>query len=414
LLSLSITSTISLYNYYTSPVYARDNYRGIVNFIKAVGGPDDAIILHAEGQQDVFDYYYQQYPPAPMPVYPLPRQRPLDKTDTLNELQAIAAAADNVYGVYWATQQADPTGIIENWLDTNVYKATDQWYGNVRLVSYAAPHTDVKEGLTPVYYQMGEHIHLTGYALTSPQTAPGEILQLDLQWQTTEPLTDSYTVFIQILDTANHLVGQKDARPLTPGTDWSVNEPVADAHGIFIEPGTLPSQYQLIVGLYNSTTGQRLPVRESGNDYIELTEVEIVRSDKPLPREAYNVQIPLDTALGDIVLVGYDIYKLGHRSTPNTPLHPNDPVHLVLYWQANQPSGEPPTQINVQIVTHGGVQTPLSFAIPLEKVNGESYEEIVRTQVDFFLGELEPGKYRLVFSLDDETEPVESQPFTVE
>jgi hypothetical protein len=29
--------------------------------------------------------------------------------------------------------------VIENWLNTELYKATDRWFGNVRLVSYATP-----------------------------------------------------------------------------------------------------------------------------------------------------------------------------------------------------------------------------------------------------------------------------------
>jgi len=417
LLSLSIASAISLFNYYTNPVYARDDYRGIVNFIKAVGNPDDAIILYAEGQQDVFNYYYRQEPPVSIPVYPLPRRRPLDETATLAELQTIADTANNIYGVYWATQQADPAGLIEDWLDNNLYKATDQWYGNVRLVSYAAPQNNIGQNLTPVDFQLDEHIRLTGYALGSPQTTPGDILQLALQWETAEPLANNYTVFAQILDTANHLVGQRDAPPLTPATDWPVGKSLADAHGIFIEPGTPPGHYRLIVGLYNSATGQRLPVGESGKDYIELAEVDIVRPNKPLPREAFNIQVSLDDTLGDITLVGYDLYKLGYRSTPNTPLHPDDPVHLDLYWQVNQPPAEPPNQINLQIVTGSGSQTPLSFTIPLagvDTIGGWSNKEIVRAQIDFFLSALEPGKYRLAFSLDNAVQPVLSQPFSVE
>jgi hypothetical protein len=200
---------------------------------------------------------------------------------------------------------------------------------------------------------------------------------------------------------------------LIPSTDWPVNAPVADAHGIFIEPGTPPGQYRLIVGLYNSETGQRLPVGESRDDTIELAEINIVSPSKPLPREAYHIQIPLDTALGNITLVGYDLYKLGHRSTPNTPLHPGDPVHLVLYWRA----GEPPNRVNVQVVTNSGTPTPLSFAIPLAGVNAfESWsnEEIIRTQVDLFLSGLEPGNYRLAFSLDNALQPVMSSPFSIE
>ena len=304
LLAISITSVISLYCYYTNAGYARDNYRGLVSYIKAIGKPEDAIILHAEGQQDVFNYYYERAPLLSTPAYPLPRQRPLDESATLEELQTIANKADKIYAVYWATHQADPTGLIEGWLDTHLYKAVDQWYGNVRLVSYASPQTHQEENIVPVDYQLGRHIRLTGYALSSTQLEPGDILQLALEWETDTVLPEGYTVFVQVIDQANHLVGQRDASPLTPALDWPVDEPVSDAHGIFIEPGTPPGKHRLIVGLYNSETGQRLPIiggesliEDQPGDSIEIAEVEIIQRVIPLPLEAFNIQVPLNTPM---------------------------------------------------------------------------------------------------------------------
>jgi uncharacterized membrane protein len=428
LVTLSTTSAISLYHYYTNPAYARDDYRSIVNFIKAVGDPTDAVILNAEGQQDVFDYYFERDPVTSMPVYPLPRQRPLNETATLDELQTIAPKADGIYAVYWATQQADPNGLIEGWLDTHLYKATDQWYGNVRLVSYASPQTSMQDHPISVDYQLGAHIRLTGYALSAPQIMPGDILQLALTWETDNPLpAEDYTVFVQVLDATNHLVGQRDAPPLTPTSAWPVNEPVPDAHGIFIEPGTPPGKHRLILGLYNRETGQRLPVSEGPEgqtkDFIELTEVGIIRPAAPLPLEAFKIQVPLNISMGEVPLLGYDLYKLGHRSTPNTPLHPGDPVHLVAYWMSSQPGQGLVDQLSVQVVTNRGEATPLSFTYPVAGVDYPMEEwlsgEIIRAQYDFFLSNLEPGIYRLRLSLETDgstnrSTVVTSKPFRVE
>jgi mannosyltransferase len=412
LIGLSFTSIVSLYHYYTNPAYARDDYRAIVHFIKAVGGPEDAIILNAEGQQDIFNYYFEQEPPVNISIHPLPRQRPLNETATREEMHSIANTAATVYGVYWATRQADPSGLIETWLDTHLYKATDQWYGNVRLVSYAAPQTN--NNLTPVDVYLGDSIRLTGYGLASPQIAPGDILQLALQWQTTETLSDNYTVFIQVLDPANHLAGQRDASPLTATANWPVNQPINDAHGVFIEPGTPPGRYRLIVGLYHRQTGQRLPVAgENGKDFVELAPIEIIRPAAPLPREAFDIQVPLDAPLGDITIVGYDLYKLGQQDALYTLLHPGDPVHLTLYWS---PIETIPPQLTVQVVDNAGNPTPLTFTIPLEEnksFEGWSNGEIIRTQADFFLANLPPGSYRLAFNTEFAAGPVFSQTFVV-
>ncbi len=404
-------SIISLYHYYTDPRYARDNYRAIANFIQAVGGPADAVILNAEGQQDVFNYYYERTSAPEAPVFPLPRQRPLDEGATVAELAQIEARGGNVYAVYWATQQADPNGLIEGWLNSHLYKATDQWYGNVRLVSYATPISNSKLAFTPLEYQLGQQIRLTGYALSTSKIAPGDILQIALTWATGSPLPENYTVFVQLLDPANHLVGQRDAQPLLPTTAWPPGEPVIDRHGVFIEPGTPPGRHRLIVGLYQSETGQRLPVfsgdttgGESTGDFIELAEVAVVPPATPLPPEAFRVQTWLNTPLlEELTLLGYDLSKLGHRSDPETPLRPGDPLHLVAYWQVNRPISRLEDELGIQVIRASDNEALLSFSRPAA---GTAYPikswqpgEIVRAQYDLGLNDLGPGVYRLALTL---------------
>ena len=408
LMVLSAGSAVSLYHYYGNPAYARDNYRGIAHFIKALAGPADVVILNAEGQQDVFNYYYER-DLAAAPVYALPRQRPLDETATLAELQEITQQAGKIYAVYWATDQADPGGLIEGWLNDHLFKATDQWYGNVRLVSYAGPPDSVIHP-TPTTYRLGEPIRLTSYSLSTSQITPGDILTLSLSWQTDAPLAENYIVFAQLLDPANHLVGQRDAPPRLATSAWPVGQTVADGHGIFVEPGTPPGPHRLIVGLYDSATGQRLPVtagaesnEEQARDFIELSQVEIVRPTPTLPLDAFNIQAPLNIQMLDVVLLGYDLYKAGHRSTPAEPLHPGDPLHLVAYWTPRRPVQWLEDQLFIQVVTAGGRASPLFVT---RHPSGADYSikawqpgEIVRAQYDLFLTGIEPGTYRLALTL---------------
>ena len=417
-----LPSALSLYVYYTDPAYARDNYRGIAHFIKAVGGPEDAIILNAEGQQDVFTYYYEQDLPLEAPLYPLPRQRPLDEAATLAELQTIAERSERIYAVYWATQQADPTGLIETWLDQHLFKATDQWYGNVRLVSYGGWRGQADLTLRAVDYRLGENIRLVGYGLSNHQPRPADILQLALAWQAEAPLAANYTVFMQLLDPANHVVAQRDAQPSLPTSAWPVGERVDETYGLFIEPGTPPGLHRLIVGLYDNETGQRLPLAgaDSPTNFIHLADLEIVLPAVLLPVEAFNIQTRLNVAMGEVTLLGYDLYKAGHRSDPESPLQPGDPLHLTLYWQAVRPVLGLEDQLFIQLVE--GSQPALSMT---RKPAGTDYPinqwapgEIVRGQYDFFLSEIRPGTYRLAFTLISKLSGQRivalSQPFRVE
>ncbi|RME78262.1 MAG: hypothetical protein D6784_02655 [Chloroflexi bacterium] len=406
LAALAGGSALALYHYYTNPAFARDDYRGIVAFIKAVSGPDDAVILNAEGQQDVFGYYYRQPPPAAAKVYPLPRRRPLDQTATVQELAQIAARHRNVYAVYWAQHQADPQGLIEGWLNQNLYKATDRWYGNVRLVSYAGRQVEMNRRRQAVNVRLGEHIRLVEVALSGEQVVAGDILQVELTWQTDAALSEPYTVFVQALDGAGHLAGQRDASPATPTTDWTPAAAVVDRHGLFIEPGTPPGRYRLIAGLYHSATGQRLPQAGSRQDFVELGEIEVVRPEKPFPPEALRLQVRSRTPVGGATLLGYDLYKPGYRSTPETPLYPGDPLHVTLYWQAGETAASMSDQMVMAVETIWGQETGLRLTAPPAGVDYPPRQwqagEVVRAQFDLWLTGLAPGVYRLRFTWPDE------------
>ena len=144
-------SGAALARYYTDPVLTRDDYRSIAQFVVATAHPNDAIVLIAPGQAEVFDYYYK----GNLPVYALPRQRPLDPQATLAELEKIRQY-DKIYVVYWGADEADPQGVIPNWMDSRGYKTLDQWYGNVRLAVYVMPeHSPPEEVVDDLNLRFG-------------------------------------------------------------------------------------------------------------------------------------------------------------------------------------------------------------------------------------------------------------------
>ena len=128
------TSGGALARYWNEPSAARDDYRGISQFIVATAQANDAIVLDAPGQSEVFDYYYN----GDVPVFALPQQRPLDPAKTQADLELLLEH-EKIYALYWATDEADPKGVIESSLDQKGYKTLDQWHGNVRLAVYVMP-----------------------------------------------------------------------------------------------------------------------------------------------------------------------------------------------------------------------------------------------------------------------------------
>jgi mannosyltransferase len=384
--------------YYTDPAVARDDYRGMARTLEAVAGPEDAILLDAAGQQEVFGYYYH----GTAAVYPLPRQRPLDRQATVAELKTILARSRRIYALYWATDESDPAGVIEGWLNEHAFKATDVWVGNVRLVSYAVP---LPAGdLLPADIHLGEHITLTGYRLLPERTTPGEVVQIQLRWTTDAPLAARYVAFVQALDAANHLAGQRDAEPATPSTAWTPGQPVLDRHGLLIEPGTPPGEYHIIAGLYDAASGQRLPA--PAGDFVELGTLSVERPAVPPPVAALGFDHPAGADLGPLRLLGYDRYKLGHSYDPETPLHAGDPLHVVLYWQA-QSHPQADFQVALRLAPAANTAAPVAEAtFPAAGVDYPTTRwepgEMVRAQFDLFLpGNAAPGNYRASLRLVD-------------
>ena len=336
-LALALPAIPSLNHYYHDPAVARDDYRGIAAYLKAVAGPDDAIILVAPGQIDAFS----EYDHGPAPVYPLPETRPMDKARTQAQLDAILARAHRIFAIYWATEQADPDGFIERYLGQHAFKAWDAWVGRLRFVAYsAALPPELIPFDQPVHF--GENILLEAAGYSSDSLQPGDIAQVRLAWLATAPLETRYKITLQLLDPANQVVAQVDSEPnggARPTTSWRPGETVEDGYGLAIPLATPPGGYPLILAVYDAATGARLPVSGEGaqGNYLLLGDVTIVPPAEAPPLAILSIRYPADEVRGPFRFLGHDRYKQGFAHAPDTPLQPGDILHLTTFWQALEP-----------------------------------------------------------------------------
>ena len=132
---------------------------------------------------------------------------------------------------------------------------------------WLVPHrTDIMVGTT---------FELKGYRLRSETNR--RTISVSLYWQATEVPNLDYSVFVHLIDESEQLVSQKDHAPGEdrgyPPTSWSRGDIVEDKHIIDIPPEVGPGTYRLRVGVYDWTTGRRLPVLSEGEpmgDFIIL------------------------------------------------------------------------------------------------------------------------------------------------
>jgi mannosyltransferase len=256
---------------YTDPAYQRADYRGIVRDIDAALEPGDAIVLDAPNQQEVFNYYYR----GDAPVYALPPGLGGDDEATRAAVRDLIDAHERVFVVFWGEAERDPNRVVETTLDALAFEVGDQWYGDVRLARYVMP--GALEAPVEADVRFGEHITLERYALSSETVAPGDVLQVQLQWRADEIIMTRYKVFVQLLDEDGVLVAQRDSEPgggLALTTTWGPGELVVDNHGLRLPDDLPPAHYLLIMGLYDiNQPAARLAVEDG--DFLRLASITV-------------------------------------------------------------------------------------------------------------------------------------------
>ena len=386
----------ALHDYYVNPSCARDDYRGVAQYVASVARPDDAVLLNAPGQSEVWDYYDR----SGLAVYPLPRQRPPDPAATVAELEEIAARHGTLYALFWATDESDPARIVETWLDQQAFKASDVWQGNVRFVTYAFSRSAAEPALAVAPNgQFGEHIWLREVAVLNDHAVPGDIVQVSLVWEAAPPVERRYKVTLQLLDERNQVVAQRDGEPVgesRPTDGWQAGERIHDGHGLLIPLGTPPGNYRLIVGLYDREDGQRLLLAD-GSDHFTIGSVTVERTTPP-PAAVLPMRTRRVFDFGAITLLGHDRYKRGFGHAPETALHPGDLLHVTFFWRADE---APMDDWRFTLALRG---QPVSLTAPLASeaypTNRWQPGEVVRGEHDLLLPpDLPPGRYRLVLSL---------------
>ncbi len=108
-----------------------------------------------------------------------------------------------------------------------------------------------------------DKIALLSIDLPARVLEPGGSLPVVLQWQGLAEMSENYTVFLQLLDAQDRLVGQVDAWPRQgtfPTSEWPPGEQVQDPYEIRLDSNLPPGDYRLQVGLYLLGTLRRLPV----------------------------------------------------------------------------------------------------------------------------------------------------------
>ncbi|MBI2865693.1 MAG: glycosyltransferase family 39 protein [Chloroflexi bacterium] len=320
LVGLQLVSLFSLYTRFPKP-----DYPGVAKYIEQNEREGDAIVVMGDVVSLAFSFYYE----GGLPVGNISDSLPDEK---------IAEMLDDVVGSHsrvWFLPYGDRPfdNDVEAWLDNHAFKMENRWMKTARYVLYST-----SAGLPRSVRQLGQEfesgVELTSYSLTSDQLAPGDAVQLSLQWKSLRDGSQDFKVSVRLTDEEGHIVNQFDRRPADDKRStlsWVAGESMTDNLGIMIPAGSPPGQYGLELGLYNIATGQplRSVAREGQRSLalVSLQPVTVVGSGS-LATEAYlRVGQMVSANFGSLIrLLGFD--RLRASATPG------DRLSVAGYWQA--------------------------------------------------------------------------------
>jgi 4-amino-4-deoxy-L-arabinose transferase-like glycosyltransferase len=199
--------------------------------------------------------------------------------------------------------------------------------------AFAAPRLVAPEEVTATVTGpeliYGDTARLLGISLEQASVAPGETLAVRACWEALAPMEEEYTVFVHLVGRDELRVAERHTYPglgRFPTSLWPVGKAFCDTYRLQVEPWSpTPELYDLLLGLYDAGSGERLIARDNASEEVSFPAVAQVRV---APEEPLTVapEHPLDVRLGDqIALVGYDLSNAIQAGASST---------ITLYWRA--------------------------------------------------------------------------------
>ena len=212
------------------------------------------------------------------------REQFIDKNpDWRKNLAELIAGRTSVWVVLDNVPEHLPGRVVEQGMDELGYWMRSFWTGpNVRIVQYSTEPGQALWSETPKAIWENS-VQLDQFTLKS--TAPigirtGDILQVELGWQSLLPITENLSLSLQLLDASNQVRSQVD-RALSNGlpftSDWQVNTAYQDRLALQLPKDLPEGEYRLLLILYDPYTQKRWQLA-SGKDYYLLDTLLIVSS----------------------------------------------------------------------------------------------------------------------------------------
>jgi len=188
----------------------------------------------------------------------------------LKGLTQCTTGRERVWYLSFPDAPGDARGLIRHHLARQATEAGTVLFDGMAITLYDLGPDALSAPLRPEVeheVHLGEGIVLVGYDLANGRLCAGETMVIRLYWHCTHPVTTSYTVFTHLLGPDQVMYGQHDSIPhggARPTTSWVPGDTIVDEYHLQVAPDAPPGDYELAVGMYDWSTGLRLPAFSAG------------------------------------------------------------------------------------------------------------------------------------------------------
>ena len=287
--------------YYFGP-YQKSEYRPMATYLTAHAAPEDGILLEAPRQHLLAKYYLPpNWPLYTAPAVVLPAYWPISAPPVVPEemdgqIQTMLRKHPALWLVLTAEDEVDKGEFVQKYLTAVAYKADCAAWLDVNLCDFISPHFVHGELSTKFDTLWAKELLLKSATVSTTvsttvsanRTAakvgindPPTLL-VQLNWRATVKPTHDYRVTLRLVDTAGHVVSQRDdypIGPLLPPSTWNMGDEKPGFMALPLPAHLSAGAYQVVMGLYDPETTALLAYnrgdRASSNDPLVLANVEI-------------------------------------------------------------------------------------------------------------------------------------------
>jgi hypothetical protein len=286
-LLLVIAMGYSTYNYFTVPIYGKDDFEAVGDYLDRRLAPGDVVLVKSPFAWRAFTYYTNidavpaaQAAGAQMAQYgvPLLRHRPWDEQEALigqwaKEYRRVWLIVSNTH------PYMDVEGRVEQWMDDNLFNVDKIHYPSHSSLTSTLylEKVPVYEGLPPQLEQpftgvFGDLIQVVGLEVGEP-VRDDLALPVTIYWQTLAPTPDHYKYILTLEevrpDGTTQVLALTEREPYDgkiPTIYWQPNQTIVEYSELpptawpRPQSGEEAARYRIYLQVYRADTLAKLPV----------------------------------------------------------------------------------------------------------------------------------------------------------